>query len=182
MPLESNFFHEWNDEVIQEKTLFEGFLTLKEQLIPTQDGFHPYYTIHTAPESVIILAVSSDNKLLLTREWRHAVKQHVLSFPGGLVEKEETPLETASRELLEETGYGASDYALLGTCLPLPGLLAQRMYIVMAKEAHFIQEPVLEGVESLSATMYPIEQAISLLRSSPDVDAMALAALSFYNF
>lgn len=174
MPPESSFFHEQNAE----KLLFEGFLTLKEELIPTPQGYHPYYTIRTKPMSVIIVALSPDAKILITREWRHAVKKHVLSFPGGLVEKDETPLQTAQRELLEETGYKSTDYSILGTCLPLPGLLDQRMWIILAKNIHFTQNPTLEGVESLSASLYPIPQALSLLRSAPDTDAMALAALS----
>ena len=127
-----------------EKILFDGFLTLKEESIDTAKGPLPYYTVHTAPTSVMVLPFRKDGAVLMVREWRHAVKTFVHSFPGGLIDGEETPLAAAERELLEETGFKGSSYELLGSCFPLPGLLAQRMWVVLAKDVIQVQNPALE--------------------------------------
>ncbi len=171
MPQESSSSHE-------SRTLFEGFVTLTEESVPTAAGPYPYVTVHTRPFSVIVLPQRSDGKWLVTKEWRHPVKRFVYSFPGGLVDDNETPLEASHRELLEETGFAATRYTPLGTCLPLPGLLDQTMSVVLAHDVLYRQEPKTDDIEVISYQFFSMEDLQELFRTSHDTDAMALAALA----
>jgi ADP-ribose pyrophosphatase len=164
-----------------EKILFDGFLTLKEEMIETAHGPIPYYTVHTTPASVMILPFRQDGTIMMVREWRYAVKEFVHSFPGGLVDKEESPLVAAERELLEETGYKGSSYKIVGSCFPLPGLLSQRMWVVMARDVIQVQDPCFEPLESLTISFLTLEAMKHQIRTSLHLDAMALASLSLFS-
>lgn len=162
------------------KPVYKGFVTLTEEEIVTPDGPYPYITVHTKPFSVIVLPLRSDGKWLVTKEWRYPMKRYVYSFPGGLVDDGESPLQTAQRELLEETGFKAEKVELLGTCFPLPGLLHQTMSVMLAKGIQHVQEPKSDGVEKVTWEFYSMEELQKLFCSSSDLDAMGLAALGLY--
>lgn len=164
----------------RKRTVYEGFVTLTEETLSTDHGPYPYLTVHTRPLSVIVLPQRADGKWLVTREWRHPVSRHVYSFPGGLVDEHETPLEAGERELLEETGFAALGFTLLGTCYPLPGLLDQTMSVIIAHDIQRQQEPVRDNVEDISFDFYSLSSMRELFHSSSEVDAMALAAMAKY--
>jgi ADP-ribose pyrophosphatase len=165
---------------LSSRTVYEGFVTLTEELLTTPKGPYPYVTVHTRPLSVIILPQRRDGKWLVTKEWRYPIKRYVHSFPGGLVDHNETPLQSGRRELLEETGFDSDNIELLGTCFPLPGLLHQTMSVVLARDIRLVQEPRRDSVEDRSVEIYTMEELQKMLRSSSDVDAMGLAALAVY--
>jgi ADP-ribose pyrophosphatase len=58
------------------------------------------------PEWVNIIALTSDDQVIMIRQYRHAIKKTILEIPSGLIDKgDSSPLEAAAHELLEETGY-----------------------------------------------------------------------------
>jgi ADP-ribose pyrophosphatase len=182
MPQESNYscanhkFH--NPE--NPHTVYEGFVTLTEETLCTAEGPYNYVTVHTRPLSVIILPRRSDGKWLVTKEWRYPVKQYVHSFPGGLVDSNELPLQAGRRELVEETGFDTEKLSLIGTCFPLPGLLQQTMSVVLAEDIQQVHIARNDGIEQISWDFYTMDELRDLLRSSNDLDAMGLAALALY--
>src|SRR4051812_26335428 len=106
--------------VIASRVIFKkSIITIREDILSFDDGkHHPYYTLITRPYSVVILALTSDKHYILTEEYRHPIKKFLLSCPGGYMEEGEDPLNAAKRELLEETGYSAESFKLLGAAYP----------------------------------------------------------------
>ena len=70
------------------------------------------YVVH--PGAVMIVPLLDDGRLIVERQWRHPMGRAMLEFPAGKLEPGEPPLGCAARELIEETGYRAAEWARAG--------------------------------------------------------------------
>jgi len=85
--------------------------------------------------SVVVLAVdetSSEPRVLLERQYRHAAKGYLWELPAGRIDDGERPLRAAKRELLEETGYTASHWRRILYFYASPGFVAETMSVYLA--------------------------------------------------
>ena len=169
-----------DEKATKSRIVYKGFVTLTEEDIPTSNGPYSYVTIHTRPASVIIIPIRNDGTWLVTHEYRHSIHHSVYSFPGGLVDEGEKPIEAAKRELLEETGYTSDHLTLLGECFPLPGLLNQKMSVFTASDIAFFHIFTFHEIEAISFAFHSPEEVCRLFSASSDIDAMALAALGMF--
>ncbi|WP_250492527.1 NUDIX hydrolase [Caballeronia sp. GAWG1-1] len=114
-----------NDDGLIEKkvesvTLHEGkFLTLKRDTVELPDGKHATREFVEHPGAVMILPEFDDGRVLLERQYRYPVGKVLLEFPAGKLDPNEDELTCAKRELLEETGYTASEWIFLTRIHPV---------------------------------------------------------------
>ena len=100
--------------------LFHGhFLQVRRDTVRLPDGRHTprEYVIH--PGAVMIVAQLDDGRLVLERQYRYAVRAVMIEFPAGKLDAGEASLACAQRELLEETGYTAREWARAGVLHPV---------------------------------------------------------------
>jgi ADP-ribose pyrophosphatase len=126
-----------------------------------KDGEAPYYSLSVA-DYVGILAITADQRILAVRQYRPAVERYTIEFPAGLVDTGENPLETARRELLEETGYETGAVELLGEMLTDTGRLTNRIWACLATGVRPVEgyQPE-EGMETLSYSLPELIKAIT---------------------
>ena len=84
--------------------------------------------------SVVVLARTSDGRIVLVRQYRYPVKRPLWELTAGGLKPGEGPLAAARRELLEETGYRAKKLRRLFDFFPSPGILTEKMYLIEATE------------------------------------------------
>ncbi|MFW6367109.1 MAG: NUDIX domain-containing protein [bacterium] len=105
--------------------------------------------------TVVILArLQPGNELLLVRQYRPPVEAWTIEFPAGLVDDEESPEQTARRELREETGYCADRVRLLPPALSSPGLTNEAaqfalVYVFLDRAQNKAPRQQLEGSEDI---------------------------------
>jgi len=75
------------------------------------------YFIIEKPDIVAIFPVNKEGKVVLVKQYKHGIQKILLELPGGYIEKNETPLQAAIRELLEETGYSSNQITKIGTVI-----------------------------------------------------------------
>jgi ADP-ribose pyrophosphatase len=85
------------------------------------------------PGAVAIVAVDDSGKVALVRQRREAVREHLLELPAGTLEEGESPLESARRELEEETGLTGGTWRELGGFYTTPGFCRERMHVFAAE-------------------------------------------------
>jgi predicted NUDIX family NTP pyrophosphohydrolase len=74
---------------------------------------NPYFRLKTG-DGVFVLALTPKNEVILVRQYRPAIDAWTFEMPAGGVEKSQSPLEAARRELWEEAGYVSNDWRRLG--------------------------------------------------------------------
>jgi ADP-ribose pyrophosphatase len=97
---------------VEAETAWRGaFLDVRRDLVALPDGTraHREYIVH--PGAVMVVPVLDDGRLVVERQWRYPLGRPMLEFPAGKLEVGEPVLECAIRELSEETGYRAAEWA-----------------------------------------------------------------------
>jgi ADP-ribose pyrophosphatase len=84
------------------------------------------------PGAVAIVAVDTDGCVILVRQLREAIRQELLELPAGTSKPGETPLETARRELAEETGLSGGEWREAAAFWTTPGFCRERMTLFFA--------------------------------------------------
>jgi ADP-ribose pyrophosphatase len=82
--------------------------------------------------SVVVLPVLPDGRILLVRQYRHATGRFLWELVAGGIDRGETPLNAARRELKEETGYTARRSERIASYFPTPGFLTEEMHLYRA--------------------------------------------------
>ena len=146
----------------------------------TRDGCEHDREVILHPGAVTILPLVDDNTVCLIRNFRVAVGETLIELPAGTLEPGEPPLETARRELEEETGYRAGRIELLHEFYMSPGILHERMHLFVASEltAGPTQREAGEEIENL---LVPWSEALAMASDGRIRDAKTLAGLWCYD-
>jgi ADP-ribose pyrophosphatase len=97
------------------------------------------------PGAVVLLPILNDGRVVLIENTRPAVAETLLELPAGTREPDEQAIVTASRELIEETGYSAGKLELIHEFYSAPGICDELMHLYRATE-------LLEGDPQREAT------------------------------
>lgn len=150
-----------------------------EQVVPQVDGppASCQYVVH--PGAVAILPLVDEDHICLIRSRRLTVGKTLIEVPAGTREPDESPLETARRELEEETGYQATDWEPLAEFFTSPGTLTERMYIFVARDLK-PGEPHREPNEEIENLVVSWQEAFAMLERGDIQDGKTIVALLSY--
>jgi ADP-ribose pyrophosphatase len=127
---------------------------------------------------VAIVAQPAPSTIVLVKQHRHAAGTDLWEVPAGMIERGEPPLETAKRELIEETGYRAERWSALWTIFTTPGFCEERIHF-------FVAEGLSEGAaapeddESFELRVWDVEEAWQLVVRDELRDAKTQIALAW---
>jgi ADP-ribose pyrophosphatase len=100
---------------LDSQQVYQGhFLDVRRDRIRLPDGATAAreYIVH--PGAVMVVPILDDGRLVIERQWRYPLARAMLEFPAGKLEAGENPWHCAIRELSEETGYRAGEWARAG--------------------------------------------------------------------
>jgi ADP-ribose pyrophosphatase len=155
---------DFTEKKIASRTVYRGrMLRVNDDDVRLPDGSQARreYLLH--PGAAIILPLFDDGSVLLERQFRYPVDQHCYELPAGKLETNELPLETAKRELLEETGYIASDWRELGRLFPCVGYSNEQIDFFLARRLEFKGAQLDEG-EFLETLRLPLAEGLDWVR------------------
>jgi|GEM_PF-4316957 len=110
-------------------------LTIEKKTIRLPGGTEREKVIVHPNNAVAILPVEGDRCELL-KQFRYAVDREIIEAPAGTMEEGEEPLQTAHRELIEETGFGAQTMIPRGFILTTPGFIDEKIFLFKARDLY----------------------------------------------
>ncbi len=127
---------------------------------------------------VVVIARPAPREIVLVKQYRHAVGTELWEVPAGMIERGEPPIETARRELLEETGYRAERLRFLWSIYTTPGFCEERIYFFAAEGlTPGVAEP--EEDEEFEIRTWSIDDAWVLVENDELRDAKTQIALAW---
>lgn len=120
-------------KVISSQELLKNKLfSVVDEVAHDPSGFEIHRSIIKHPGSAVMMAVDEKERILLVHQFRLPAEKELWELPAGRLDPGENALEAARRELREETGYQAKEWAELCTFWPSPGYVAEKMTIFVA--------------------------------------------------
>lgn len=156
----------FEEKTIQSEQVFKGkVISLKVDDVTLPNGALSKREIVNHPGAVAVIAVTTDNKLILVEQYRKALERSIIEIPAGKLEPGEAPEITACRELEEETGYGCNELTYLQTFATSPGFADEVIHLFIARGLYKIENAAVadedEFVELLEVTLEEAEQMVA---------------------
>ncbi|MBW3698136.1 NUDIX hydrolase [Vibrio sp. T187] len=153
-------------------------ISLVEEKVSLPNGKAINHTTIHHPGAAVILPITSQNRVVLINQFRPSLNKWLLELPAGTKEQGETPLECASRELEEETGFSASEFITLGQVTPLAGFCDEIQHLFVAKGLDHTSRYECDDDEVIEVIELTIEELENKIKNDQITDAKTIACLS----
>ena len=167
-------------KVTSSKVVYKGrmfYITADEAREP--GGVKVQREVVHHPGSVVILAVDDSGKepkVLLARQYRYAAGRFLRELPAGKIDRGESPLAAARRELAEETGFTAKHWKRVLFYWPTPGVLDETMTFYLATGLTS-GTPAPEEDEKITVRFHPISEAVRMAAGGTLYDGKTIAGV-----
>ena len=162
---------------LESTVMYEGsFMQLRKDSVRLPDGGTGSREYINHPGAVAVLALLDNGNLLMERQFRYAPQREFIELPAGKIDHGEEILLTAQRELLEETGYVASEWIHLATVWPCIGYANERMEYFLARSLVHQGSRLDEG-EFLEVFELSLPEAMEWIRSGKINESKTIVGL-----
>ncbi len=153
-----------------------GMLTLKRDQVRLPNGATATREYVEHPGAVVVVPLLANGNVILEKQFRYPLHQVFIELPAGKIDAGEDTLVTGQRELLEETGFSASEWIKLGHQHPCIGYSNEviHMYLARCLSAGTHRRDDGEHLEVFEA---PFEHCLSMIQSGEITDGKTIVAL-----
>ena len=162
---------------ISSEAVFDGILLkVRRDEVRTPSGATAIREWVAHPGASVVIARLDNGKLLFERQFRYPLHRIFTELPAGKIDSGEHALDTAKRELQEETGYKARYWRHVGTMHPCIGYSDERIEIFFAHGLSFVGSG-LDDEEFLEVIEMSMSDALQAIRDGDITDAKTITAL-----
>lgn len=137
----------------------------------------PDFYVEELPDWVNVIAITRDGEFLLEEQYRHGIGRVCFELCAGVVEKGETPIEAAKRELLEETGYVSDEWVDYGCYAPNTSGCNNCCYTFIATNIEKVAEQSLDKTEVITIHLLKKEEIKGMMLDGRIAEAVMSAPL-----
>lgn len=170
--------------VVASAEQFRGkIISVRTDTIRVPEGTTAEREVVEHPGAVGVVALDDDDRVLMIRQYRHAVGRELWELPAGLRDVAGEPTaQTGCRELLEETGYRARDWHVLADYFSSPGIITERLRVFLARGLEEVpvadRDFVPENEEAhLTLDWVPLDRTVSLVLAGDLHNGLAVVGL-----
>ena len=152
-------------KVLKSEYLFKRpWLTVRRDCVELADGRqNPECYVLAYRDWVNVIAITEDGQFVMERQYRHGLGKTCFEIPAGVMEKGETPLEAAKRELMEETGYGEGEWTNIMNVSGNSSTTNNISHCFVAKGVKKISGQHLDSTEDLEIVLLSRDQVKDLM-------------------
>lgn len=172
------------EKKISSKISYRGkFIDVIKDQVCLPDGSKGIREYIHHPGAAMIIPTFKDGKILIIKQFRYPLNKVFIEFPAGKIDKGETSLQTAKRELYEETGYRAKKWKFITTIHPVIGYADEKIDIFAASDLSrdATKEHLLEHGEFLIIEKMKFSQLLKLAKSGKLTDVKTLIGVLWLN-
>lgn len=165
------------EHCISSEIMAQGdLLTVKRDAVrlPNGNTSHREYVMH--PGAVVVVPILVNGNVVLERQFRYPLQQVFIELPAGKIDADESVLKTGQRELLEETGYSASDWVKLGAQHPCIGYSSEVIHIYLATGL-IAGKYQRDEDETLEVFEMKFEDCLSMIQCGEITDGKTIVAM-----
>lgn len=129
------------------------------------------------PGAVAVVPLFDDGTVLLERQFRYPHAREFIEVPAGKLEPNEPHLDTAKRELMEETGYSAEQWQRLGVIHTAIAYTNEAIELFVARKLKKERAAALDAGEFVETLVVPFDEALAMVRAGRITDSKTVAAL-----
>jgi ADP-ribose pyrophosphatase len=141
-----------------------------------QDQDRTYVYLESPYQAAATLGVNEQNEILLTRQYRHPVREVIYDLPAGRLEPGEEPLDGARREFEEETGFYPEQMQKIGYFNQFPGSMRAGTHLFFASGLRRTRQRLDDG-EALEVVRMPVETVLGMVVNGQVIDGSLQLAL-----
>jgi ADP-ribose pyrophosphatase len=171
-----------NWKILKSEYLFKDtWFTVRKDTCETPEGkiISPYY-VYEFPTWVSALALTEDNKVIMVKQYRHALQETIIEVPGGCVDDTDKSYQSAiARELMEETGYEFKRFDYLGKVSPNPSTNNNWMHMFLATGGIKVSEQQLDHNEEIKVELIEIDELQRLIEENKIVQALHICTIMY---
>ncbi len=166
------------EQKVSRRLIFKGLkIELALQQVALRDGTIAEREVIIHRGAVALVPMVDENLVCLIRNYRYAIGERLLEVPAGTIDHGESPIDTARRELLEETGFTAGRIRHIRDWYVSPGVFTERMSL-------FLCEDLKAGPtrhqpdENIELVVVPWQEALAMVEDGRIADAKTILALT----
>lgn len=168
---------DFEEKTISSESIYDGkIIKVRVEQVELDDGSTAMRELIAHPGGVGVIAVDENNEVFMVTQYRIAAKSMMMEIPAGKLEYGEDPLECGKRELIEETGYKASEFTHLGEYYATPGYCEEKLNIYLARGLEFVGQHLDEG-EFLNVKKYSLDTLYEMVMDNKIHDAKTAIAI-----
>ncbi len=160
----------------------QWFTIRKDKCVTPENTIVDPYYVYEFPTWAAAVALTEDNKIIMVRQYRHALGETLFEIPGGCIDDTDNSWqEGIARELQEETGYSFSSYEYLGKVSANPSTNNNLLHMYLAKGGKKVAEQHLDPNEEIEVYLFSIDEVKQMLAENSIMQAMHVTCL-YYAF
>jgi ADP-ribose pyrophosphatase len=157
------------------------FRLFAERWRSPRTGEEHVFTNVDSVDWVNVVALDTEGRMLLIRQFRFGTRAFTLEVPGGMCDPGEDPRVTAVRELREETGYSGTSVVDLGYIYPNPAIFNNRAHMFLVEGCTPTADLKLDAGEDIEVAPTPVDEVFSMLHSGEIDHALVAVALQRFD-
>ena len=168
---------------LESEYLFQDrWLTVRKDTVQMPGGpVIPNYYVLEYPNWISVIGLTKNEKFIMVKQYRHGIGKVGIELCGGMADPEDaSPMETAKREMLEETGYGNGKWEEYMVISANPSILSNLTYCYLATDLELIGQPRLDEAEQLSVHLFSLEEVKDMLLRDEFLQSLHAAPLWKY--